>query len=228
MSVITPGTTFANGEQLTASDLNLLVQGASFNQNAVDNNTTILVGPAITVADGGITNAKLDANAVTTSKILDGEVTKAKIENVSAPLRVLGRMSTGAGVTEEVAVISDDELVGASATTLATSASIKTYVDNSTGGFTPSTYIGGESVTLPNGLIMKFGTVTVAINGNTTVTFDTNLDVFTGTVNAQLTPIQDSTADLYSVKVSSLSNTELIVRNTQGGTPEVYWQVIGY
>ena len=129
MSVITPGTTFANGEQLTASDLNLLVQGASFSQNAVDNNSTILVGSAITVADGGITSAKLDADAVTTSKILDGEVTKAKIENVSAPLKVLGRMSAGAGAVEEVAVISDDELVGASATTLATSTSIKAYVD---------------------------------------------------------------------------------------------------
>ena len=133
MSVITPGTTFANGEQLTASDLNLLVQGASFSQNAVDNNTTILVGSAITVADGGITNAKLGADAVTTSKILDGDVTKAKIENFSGPLKVLGRMSAGAGAVEDVEVISDDELVGASAITLATSASIKAYVDTSSG-----------------------------------------------------------------------------------------------
>jgi|TARA_R110000764_G_scaffold68067_1_gene141358 hypothetical protein len=103
----------------------------------------------------------------------------------------------------------------------------KDYVDGG-GGFTPSTYTGGESVRLPNGLIMKFGIVTVAANTNTTVTFDTNLDVFSGTVNAQLTIIQDSTADLYSVKVGSLSNTELVIRTTQTGTPQVYWQVIGY
>jgi hypothetical protein len=103
----------------------------------------------------------------------------------------------------------------------------KEYVDNN-GGFTPSTYAGGESVTLPNGLIMKFGIVTVAANSTTTVTFDTNLDVFSGTVNAQLTNQENNNNDRYAPKVGSLSNTELVIRNTQGDTLEVYWQVIGY
>ena len=226
MSVITPGTTFANGEQLTASDLNLLVQGASFSQNAVDNNSTILVGSAITVADGGITSAKLDADAVTTSKILDGEVTKAKIENVSGPLKVLGRMSAGAGAVEEVAVISDDELVGASATTLATSASIKTYVDATAGGFTPSTYAGEESVTLPNGLIMKTGIVTASTSG-TSVSFGVAFP--NGVVSALACPNNGATLTQSSgfsgkAAVDSLTTSGMNV-SCDGSA---YWQAIGY
>ena len=226
MSVITPGTTFANGEQLTASDLNLLVQGASFSQNAVDNNSTILVGSAITVADGGITSAKLDSNAVTTSKILNGEVTKAKIENVSAPLKVLGRMSAGAGAVEEVAVISDDELVGASATTLATSESIKAYVDEG-GGFTPSTYAGGESVTLPNNLIMKFGTQSVAADGTSAVSFATAFPG--GIIQVQLTfqTIINVGSDA-GLSASSQLVTGFTLQSGAANTETVAWMAIGY
>jgi hypothetical protein len=97
MPVLNPGTTFANGEQLTASDLNLLVQGATFTQSSVDNQSTQLVGTAIVVADGGIIAAKLAAGAVTFAKLAD--------------------------------VIDDDTMGTATDTTLATSKSIKAYVD---------------------------------------------------------------------------------------------------
>ncbi len=110
MPVLTPGTTFANGEQLTASDLNLLLQGATFTQSSVDNQSTQLVGTAIVVADGGIIAAKLAADAVTTSKILDANVTFAKLTDV----------------------IDDDTMGTATNTTLATSKSIKAYVDAAT------------------------------------------------------------------------------------------------
>lgn len=107
MPVLNPGTTFANGEQLTASDLNLLVQGATFTQSSVDNQSTQLVGTAIVVADSGIIAAKLAADAVTTSKIKDAEVTFAKLTDV----------------------IDDNTMDTATDTTLATSESIKAYVD---------------------------------------------------------------------------------------------------
>ena len=115
MSVLTPGTTFSNGEQLTASDLNLLLQGATFTQSSVDNQSTQLVGTAIVVADGGIIAAKLDADAVTTSKIKDAEVTFAKLTDV----------------------IDDDTMDTATDITLATSESIKAYVDSN--GITQTT-----------------------------------------------------------------------------------------
>ena len=228
MAIINKGTAFSNGEQLSASKLNDLVDGATFGTDSVDNASTLLNGAgAITVRDSGITAAKLATNAVTTTRILNANVTKAKIENV-ADYKVLGNVSGAAAAPQEVAILDEDDMVSDSATALATQQSIKTYVDATAGGFTPSTYTGGESVTLPNGLIMKFGTVSAAGNATTTVTFDTNLDVFSGTVNAQLTLKSPGTSDLFSVKVESLSNTTLVLRNTQGNAQDVYWQVIGY
>lgn len=41
-------------------------------------------------------------NAVTTAKILDSNITYAKIQNVSATSRILGRITAGAGVVEEL------------------------------------------------------------------------------------------------------------------------------
>ena len=228
MAIINKGTAFSNGEQLSASKLNDLVDGATFGTDSVDNASTLLNGAgAITVRDSGITAAKLATNAVTTTRILNANVTKAKIENV-ADYKVLGNVSGAAAAPAEVAILDEDDMVSDSATALATQQSIKTYVDATAGGFTPSTYTGGESVTLPNGLIMKFGTVSAAGNATTTVTFDTNLDVFSGTVNAQLTLKSPGTDDKYSIKVESLSNTTLVLRNTQGAVQDVYWQVIGY
>jgi len=228
MSIINKGTAFSNGEQLSASKLNDLVDAATFGTDSVDNASTIVnANGAITVRDSGVTAAKLATGAVTTAKILDANVTKAKIENV-ADYKVLGNVSGAAAAPQEVAILDEDDMVSDSDTALATQQSIKTYVDATAGGFTPSTYAGEESVTLPNGLIMKFGLATAAANTTTTVTFDTNLDVFSDTVNAQLTLKSPGTSDLFSVKVESLSNTTLVLRNTQGNAQDVYWQVIGY
>jgi len=228
MAIINKGTAFSNGEQLSASKLNDLVDAATFGTDSVDNASTIVnANGAITVRDSGVTAAKLATGAVTTNKILDANVTKAKIENV-ADYKVLGNVSGAAAAPQEVAILDEDDMVSDSDTALATQQSIKTYVDATAGGFTPSTYAGEESVTLPNGLIMKFGLATAAANTTTTVTFDTNLDVFSDTVNAQLTLKSPGTSDLFSVKVESLSNTTLVLRNTQGNAQDVYWQVIGY
>lgn len=56
-------------------------------------------GDVTSVADGAQTIAN---NAVTTAKILNANVTYAKIQNVSATDRVLGRSTAGAGVIEEI------------------------------------------------------------------------------------------------------------------------------
>ena len=61
MSVITKGRIFANGEQLTAEKLNVLVDEAEFNSStAVDNSTIRVNGSgAITVKPQGITSTEL-------------------------------------------------------------------------------------------------------------------------------------------------------------------------
>jgi len=117
MAIINKGTAFSNGEQLSASKLNDLVDGATFGTDSVDNASTIVnANGAITVRDSGVTAAKLATGSVTTTKIAAGAVTTAKIldDNV-----------TFAKLTD---VIDDDTMATATDSTLATSESIKAYV----------------------------------------------------------------------------------------------------
>ena len=98
MPIINKGTSFSNGEQLTADKINNLLDLATFNQSATDSaSTTVNSASQIVVADSGITTAKLATGAVTFAKLTD--------------------------------VIDDDTMTGATDTTLATSESIKSYVD---------------------------------------------------------------------------------------------------
>lgn len=121
-------------------------------------------------------------------------------------------------------VIDSDTMDGASATKLATSESIKAYVDNTAGGFTPSTYNSEESITFPNGLIMKFGTVSVSANTTTAVNFGA---AFNATVSAQLTIQENNATDRESIKIDSLTNSTLTIRETDFFAGTVHWQVIG-
>ena len=60
MAILTTGNTFADGNQVTATKLNLAVTGALFvDGQATDGTTTYVNGTAISVKDGGITAAKL-------------------------------------------------------------------------------------------------------------------------------------------------------------------------
>lgn len=160
MAIISKGTTFATGDQVTAGKLNNLADAATFASGAVDSVSTQLSGGAIIVKDGGVSTAKIaddavttakiasdavttteiaDANVttakiadanVTTAKIADSNVTKAKIENV-ANMKVLGNTSGSAAAPQEVAILDQDDMSSNSATALATQQSIKAYVDDS-------------------------------------------------------------------------------------------------
>ena len=133
MAIINKGTSFSNGEQLSASKLNNLLDGATFGTDSVDNASTLLNSSgAITVRDSGITASKLATNAVETAKIKDANVTKAKIEDV-ADYKVLGNVSGAAAAPQEVAILDEDDMVSNSDTALATQQSIKAYVDSSSG-----------------------------------------------------------------------------------------------
>ena len=217
MAVITTGKTFANGEQLSASKLNQVITAATFNQSdAVDGSTMTLIGGAMTVADGGIA----------TAKIADSAVTKAKIENV-ANMKALGNTSGSVASPQEVAILDENDMSTDSDTSLATQQSIKAYVDTTaapTVGFTPTSYTGGESVTLPNGLIMKFGTVTVSGDTNTAVNFGA---AFNATVSAQLTIEENTTTDRFPLKVASLSTSVLTIRNSQSDSLTAHWLAFG-
>lgn len=115
-----------------------------------------------------------------------------------------------------------------------TSGGVKTYVDNAVeavpSGFTPSTYAGEESVTLPNGLIMKWGVVNNSPYGNTGVNIVTFGAAFpTAIVNAQCSWATTNTGftNPVYIKGGTVSTTGLTINNLSG-TADVYWQAIGY
>ena len=152
------------------------------------------------IADDAVTSALIADNAVTTPAILDANITFAKLTDV----------------------IDDDTMATATDTTLATSESIKSYVDATAGGFTPSTYAGEESVTLPNGLIMKFGTVTS--NGSVqSFTFATAFPNACLNLQGQRSGVSDDTVNLsYTV----LSSTGWTMNPTNAATYS--WTAFGY
>jgi hypothetical protein len=107
MSIINKGTSFANGEQLTADKINDLIDLATFNQDATDSQTTdVNSAGQIVVNQGGIDTAQLATDAVETAKIKNANVTFAKLADV----------------------LDEDDMSSDSATSLATQQSIKAYV----------------------------------------------------------------------------------------------------
>jgi len=228
MAVITKGTTFANGDQVTAAKLNNLADDATFASDAVDNVSTQLSGGGIIVKDGGVSTAKLADTAVTTAKIADSNVTKAKIENV-ADMKVLGNTSGSAAAPQEVSVLDEDDMTSDSATAIATQQSIKAYVDSAT-NFTPSTYAGGESVTLPNGLIMKFGSITSGIPNfgvQGSITFASAFP--TSCLYANIITNDYNNGSYNNNAMDGVSTTAILYKHGMNPAPTViYWQAIGY
>ena len=128
--VINVAVPYADSGQVTSTNLNDIVDDAEFNTNAVDDSSVGINGSGkLFVKDDGITTARILNSNVTTAKIADSNVTKAKIENV-ANLKVLGNTSGSAAAPQEVTINDTDAMSDASATTIATSESIKAYVDS--------------------------------------------------------------------------------------------------
>ena len=214
MAIINKGKSFANGEQLTADKLNQVIDNATFTTSAVDNTSTQLSSGAIIVKDGGVTTAKLNDGAVTTAKIADSNVTTAKIADANV---------TFAKLTD---VIDDDTMATASATKLATSESIKAYVDGG-GGFTPSTYAGEESVTLPNGLIMKFGSQTVGSDSTASVSFSEAFPNLIVQVQLTIKTIISLGSDA-GLSATSQTTSGFTIQNGSAGAATISWMAIGY
>jgi ubiquinone biosynthesis protein UbiJ len=75
----------------------------SFAGNLTGNASTVTTNANLTGDITSVGNATtISANAVTTAKILNATITYAKMQNVSATNMVLGRVSAGAGVVEEI------------------------------------------------------------------------------------------------------------------------------
>lgn len=97
MPILSKGSTFATGNQVTAANLNALVDSATFAAGAVDTITTELSSGAIAVKNGGITPTKLSTGApVWTSA---GNVTVSGDGTINGALTVGGAITTSNSMT---------------------------------------------------------------------------------------------------------------------------------
>ena len=138
MAILSKGTNFSPGEQVTADKLDALVDSATFAAGAVDNSTTALDGssPArIIVKNEGISATQLDTDAVTTVKVQNNAITLAKMAT-QADQTVLGNVSGGSAVPTAVPIVGaagiliNSDSLGTSDTKGATQGNIKAYVDS--------------------------------------------------------------------------------------------------
>jgi len=104
------------------------VSGGTGTVTSVDSGTGLTGGPITTSG-----TLSIESGGVGTTELADNGVTFAKMQNINTA-KVIGRTTAGSGDPEEVSILDDDTMATASATSLATSESIKAYVDAQTGG----------------------------------------------------------------------------------------------
>jgi microcystin-dependent protein len=116
---------------------------SNIDDNANDYSHPNHSGDVTSVGDGATTIAN---NAVTTDKISNANVTYAKIQNVSAQHKVLGRKSASAGSAEELDIDTDLSSVSANDDTVPSAKSTKAYADSKLAKTTDVTSINDTSI----------------------------------------------------------------------------------
>ena len=96
-------------------------------------------------------------------------------------------------------------------------------------GFIPSNYVGQESVTLPNGLIMKTGQYVTTLNyEEVTMTFDNSFTTKPTVIVTQEIPSTSSWSTPYDVGTKEVSVDGFIVKSRQFSGSTIHWMAIGY
>jgi hypothetical protein len=218
MGVLSKGTDFTNGDQVTDTSLDNLVDNATFTTSAVDEVSTGIGGTgAIIVKDEGITTGKLAnstgaGDGVTTAKLATAAVTEAKIgTDAVTTAKIADANVTFAKLTD---VIDDDTMATATATTLATSESIKAYVD-SAGPLEASTATGTITTTSPNAF-QDFDLSSV-VGANKAMVI---MEVFGGNQIGRTIffRTKGSSVSPYGASVQAGSNTALLGTSNNGNT----------
>ena len=104
----------------------------------------------------------------------------------------------------------------------------KKYVDDNIGAanYTPTTYAGEESVTFPNGFILKFGYVTRS-GANQVVTFGTAFP--TAVIARFVTPRDEGEQNIsYAPFLSDVSTTSMDINCSDATVDGYYWAALGY
>ena len=238
MAILSKGTTFSTGDQVTATNLNALVDSATFATGAVDDSTTALDSSTpkkIIVKNAGISSTQLATDAVTTVKVENNAITLAKMAT-QADQTVLGNVSGGAAVPTAVPIVGaagiliNNDSLGTDDTKGATQGNIKAYVDaSSTDGFTPTASASDtKSVTLPNGLIMKFGRVVASGSTTTTINFSDFGGNFTNDIFSVVLTPERSGGETNPTRLNAAPSTSsFVIRNHLSGDTDVDFIAIG-
>ena len=112
MPILSKGQTFVNGDTVTSTKLNNLVDNATFAAGCVDGVSTTLVGGQIIVRDGGLLPAKLSTGAPSWTSggdvTLQGEITGNV--NIQGTLTTGGKISTSNDIQAFAGLTSNDYL----------------------------------------------------------------------------------------------------------------------
>ena len=142
----------------------------------------------VTINNAGVTSIGL--NKITTSKILNSNVTYDKIQNISSTNKILGRTSAGAGVIEEIATTGTGDVVRAISPTFTGTPLVPTAIVSSNDGTIANTEfvtraIGNISASSVSGILPSANGGTGVDNTGKTITLGGNL-VTTGANNITL------------------------------------------
>lgn len=257
MARFVTGNEFSTGDQVTADKLNNAVNNAKASTDSVDNSSISVDGSGVlsvktsTSTSDGVTFAKFqqvpantvlvrDANsqgsvsakAVADTEILIGDGTGF----TSAALSGDVTMTNAGAVTIANDAVTGDKISDSAALPDGVTATTQSASDNSTkvattafvrNGFSPVSYTGGESVTFPNGLIMKWGSQTVTGDSQGTVTFGAAFP--NACISAQATLAFDGFQNNDAgCGVFNLGTTGLTLRNGFGLSGAINWFAIGY
>jgi hypothetical protein len=190
----------------------------------------------VTIDNTGTTT--IGANAITTSKISNSNITYAKIQNVSATNKILGRVSAGAGVIEEISTTGTGNVVRAISPAFTGTPTVPTATYPSNDGTIASTQyvttaINNISASAVSGILPSANGGTGVDNTGKTITLGGNL-VTTGTNvsnasaitlkttgNTVLTlPTSGTLATLSDLSGSSIGGSQItgVINPINGGT----------
>jgi len=178
--VVETTNTFATNQVITSTALNNIIDQTLFTSDALSGNTLALVAGKMKVATSGITSNEMGTNAVTANAIADGVITNAKI-NASAAID-LSKLATGAlptAITIASANIVDGTIVAGD---IASAAITAPKLDGAQTGTAPifgvrsaGTFLFQSSSRTLNANSLNAASVTRINSTSTSVTFTTAL-----------------------------------------------------
>jgi hypothetical protein len=184
---------------------------------SVSGNNLISTDLTVTGGTGAtLTPVTLDIaiNAITTTKLADANVTYAKIQNITATDRVLGRISPGSGVVEEIATTGSGNVVRAISPALVTpdlgtpSALVGTNITGTAPGLTAGNVLINANLT---GEVTSAGNATTIENSAVTSKVLTGFTILTGPVTSS-----DNILQAFG-KLAGLSSNPHYIGETYGG-----------